>query len=111
MRPIRSHSYINYIIFSLVISIGLIISACTSGSEQREPSSQLESSETPQASPPTSTPAPSIVEELASPTPVPPTVPSPPETLTATPSEGLHETSGLLAGEIRHLWVDPDGQL
>jgi hypothetical protein len=48
MHTIKSQSYINYIILSLVISIGLIISACTPASDQGSTSSQLESSETPQ---------------------------------------------------------------
>jgi len=111
MRTINSHNYRNYLILSLAISIGLIISACASGSEQVEPSSQLESSETPQASPPTSTPAPSIVEEAASPTPIPPTETLPAPTPTASPSGGLQQSGGLAAGEIHNLWVDAGGQL
>ena len=78
------------------------------------PSSPIDLSETPQTSPPTSTPAPASIEEVASPTPLPPTETSSPPTPTATPSGGLHQSigsGGLAAGEVNHLWVDAGGQL
>ncbi|MES0361651.1 MAG: hypothetical protein ABUK20_12095, partial [Anaerolineales bacterium] len=73
MHPIKSNSCKKFILFTLVISTGLIFSACASAGDQGSPSSPIDPSETPQASPPTSTPAPASIEEVASPTPLPPT--------------------------------------
>ena len=111
MHLIKSHGYTNCIIFALVISIGLIFSACGTADDQGSPSSPIDLSETPQEAPPTSTSAPASIEEIASPTPLPPTATSPPPTPTATPSGGLHQSGDLEAGKINNLWVGPGGQL
>jgi sugar lactone lactonase YvrE len=111
MDAIKFHRYINYIVLSLVISIGFVNSACTSSSERGEPSSQLESPEPTQTSPPVSTPAPAIVEGKPSAAPILPTEALLPPTPTETPSSGLHLVSDLAVGELHHLWIDPDGQL
>ncbi len=111
MHPIKSNGVLYFIIFTLVISIGLIFSACSPANDQGSTLNQIELSDTPQASPPTLTPAPASIEEIPSPTPLPPTATSPPPTPTATPSGGLHQASGLVAGEINNLWVDGGGQL